>query len=59
MESKRFSIRWTGSVVPPETGRYEFDDARVLQIVAAAIFVLAVVFFLVREFLLSRRHAGL
>jgi len=24
MESKRFSIRWTGSVVPPETGRYEF-----------------------------------
>jgi mono/diheme cytochrome c family protein len=24
MEPKRFSIRWTGSVVPPETGRYEF-----------------------------------
>lgn len=51
-------VRLFCTIYNRETGRYEFDDARVLQIVAAAIFVLAVVFFLVREFLLSRRQAG-
>jgi flagellar biosynthesis/type III secretory pathway M-ring protein FliF/YscJ len=51
-------VRLFCTIYNRETGRYEFDDARVLQIVAAAIFVLAVVFFLVREVLLSRRQAG-
>lgn len=51
-------VRLFCTIYNRETGRYELDNARILQIVGAAIFVLAVVFFLIREVLLSRRRAG-